>query len=132
MFFLTYLRREMRRRMRQAIFIALGLAVGIGLVITVIGASNGVKSAQSKVLADLYGIGTDLTVTTTPKAPSGNPGKGSGGNRISIGPGGGQECTNGKCTPLKGGDVIDNLVPADNGALSASEINAIARLHDVK
>ena len=134
MFFLTYLRREMRRRMRQAIFIALGLAVGIGLVITVIGASNGVKSAQSKVLADLYGIGTDLTVTTTPQRPS-NPGQ---GQRIQIrtGPGGsgasGQSCVNGKCTPLKGGDTIDNMASGNLGSLSSAEIAKIAKLAHVK
>ncbi len=129
MFFFTYLRRELRRRMRQSVFIALGLALGIGLVITVIGASDGVKSAQSKVLADLYGVGTDLTVTTTPTPPK-NPG--SGGVRIGIGPGGGQECTNGKCTPLKGGDVIDNMSPADYGTLAASKVTAVAGLRDVK
>src|SRR2546423_849862 len=73
MFFVTYLRRELRRRMRQAIFIALGLAIGIGLVITVMGASAGVKAAQAKVLRALYGIGTDITVSTKPKPPSGRP-----------------------------------------------------------
>ena len=138
MFFITYLRRELRRRMRQAIFIALGLALGIGLVITVMGASNGVKQAQSKVLADLYGIGTDLTVTTKPKPPSTS--KGGQSFRIGSGPGGpsgpsgpsGQICTNGTCKALKGGDVIDNLMAADNGMLSAATINAIAHLHDVK
>ena len=133
MFFLTYLKRELRRRMRQAIFIAVGLAVGIGLVITVIGASNGVKHAQSKVLADLYGVGTDLTVTTTPQRPS-SPGK---GNTIQIrngagsGPSG-QECTNGTCHALKGGDVIDNLAALNYGTINASEISAIAHLAHVK
>ena len=74
MFFLTYLRRELRRRMRQAIFIAIGLAIGIGLVITVMGASSGVKAAQGKVLRALYGIGTDVTVTTKPTPPKGAQG----------------------------------------------------------
>ena len=67
MFYFVYLKRELRRRMRQAVFIAIGLAIGIGLVITVIGASSGVKAAQAKVLRTLYGIGTDVTVTTKPK-----------------------------------------------------------------
>jgi putative ABC transport system permease protein len=72
--FFTYLRRELRRRMRQAVFIALGLAVGVGLVITVTAASAGVKNAQGTVLHALYGVGTDVTVTKTPKAGSFSPG----------------------------------------------------------
>ena len=68
--FFTYLRRELRRRIRQAIFIALGLAVGIGLVITVTAASSGVKSAEGSVLKNLYGVGTDATVTKNPTAGS--------------------------------------------------------------
>jgi putative ABC transport system permease protein len=133
MFFLTYLKRELRRRMRQAIFIALGLAIGIGLVITVIGSSNGVKHAQTKVLADLYGVGTDLTVTTTPQRPT-SPGQ---GNTIQIhngagsGPSG-EQCTNGKCHALKGGDVIDNLAAMNYGTIGTSEISAIEHLAHVK
>jgi putative ABC transport system permease protein len=72
--FFTYLWRELRRRMRQAIFIAIGLALGIGLVITVTSASSGVKNAQASVLHSLYGVGTDITVTTPPKAGSGGGG----------------------------------------------------------
>jgi putative ABC transport system permease protein len=131
MFFFTYLRRELRRRMRQAVFIALGLALGIGLVITVIGASSGVKTAQAKVLQALYGIGTDVTVTTKPKAPSGQRTSGqavgapvsgsSGGPRAEI-------CLNGKCYTS---GTVDTLVPANVGALSQSEVAQIARLHDV-
>jgi hypothetical protein len=105
MFFLTYLRRELRRRMRQAIFIAIGLAIGIGLVITVMGASSGVKAAQAKVLRALYGIGTDVTVTTKPTPPKGAQGSAPiSGQATSGGPGGGsnggphaQACINGKC-----------------------------------
>jgi len=71
--FFTYLVRELRRRARQASFIALGLAVGIGLVITVTAASSGVKNAQGSVLHSLYGVGTDITVTTAPSRGSGSP-----------------------------------------------------------
>ena len=129
MFFLTYLRRELRRRMRQAIFIALGLAVGIGLVITVLGASTGVKAAQAKVLRALYGIGTDVTVTTKPKPPSARPATG-GQNAAGPGPGGGHAtiCLNGKCYTS---GTIDTLVSGDSGALSAAAAGQIARLHDV-
>jgi putative ABC transport system permease protein len=73
--FFTYLRRELRRRIRQASFIALGLAVGIGLVITVTAASSGVKSAEGGVLKNLYGVGTDATVTKSPTAGSFAAGK---------------------------------------------------------
>jgi putative ABC transport system permease protein len=127
MFFLTYLRRELRRRMRQAIFVALGLAVGIGLVITVIGASSGVKAAQAKVLKVLYGIGTDVTVTTNLKPPTGPPKSGP-----SCGHAGGPDSgpvveINGKCYTS---GTVDFLVPG-YGALSEAEVAQIARLHDV-
>jgi ABC-type lipoprotein release transport system permease subunit len=74
--FFTYVRRELRRRMRQAVFIALGLALGVGLVITVTAASAGVRNAQGTVLHALYGVGTDVTVTKTPKAGSFSPRRG--------------------------------------------------------
>jgi len=129
MFFLTYLRRELRRRMRQAIFIALGLAVGIGLVITVMSASAGVKAAQAKVLRALYGIGTDLTVTTKPKPPSSKPITGQSGTNQGNGPGSGLGvCINGKCYSS---GTIDTLVSGDQGPLSAQTAAKIARLAHV-
>jgi putative ABC transport system permease protein len=132
MFFLTYLRRELRRRMRQAIFIALGLAIGIGLVITVMGASSGVKAAQAKVLQALYGIGTDVTVTTKPKPPSGRPttGQQTAGGHGTGGPSGGgaEVCINGKCYTS---GTIDTLISENYGALSAATAAEVARLHDV-
>jgi putative ABC transport system permease protein len=129
MFFLTYLRRELRRRMRQAIFIALGLAIGIGLVITVMGASAGVKAAQAKVLRALYGIGTDVTVTTKPKPPSSRP---TTGQANATGPGGGPGhatvCLNGKCYTS---GTIDTLVSGNYGALSEETAKKIAQLNHV-
>ena len=129
MFFLTYLRRELRRRMRQAIFIALGLAIGIGLVITVMGASSGVKAAQAKVLQALYGIGTDVTVTTKPKPPPTRPTTGNQ-NVAGSGPGSGHAtvCLNGKCYTS---GTIDTLSSGDSGTLSAATAGQIARLDDV-
>ncbi|MYW64767.1 FtsX-like permease family protein [Streptomyces sp. SID8379] len=70
--FLTYLRRELRRRRKAALVVASGLALGIALVITVTSVSAGMKQAQSKVLASLYGLGTDMTVTKAAAAPSKN------------------------------------------------------------
>jgi putative ABC transport system permease protein len=131
MFFLTYIRRELRRRMRQAVFIALGLAIGIGLVITVIGASSGVKAAQAEVLRALYGIGTDITVTTKPTAPSGKPaiapqsGSANGGP---SGPARAEICINGKCYTS---GTVDTLTLGDTGSLSAAQVSQIARLRGV-
>jgi putative ABC transport system permease protein len=62
--------RVVRRGLRQAILIAIGLAIGIGLVITVMGASAGVRGTQAKVLRSLYGVGTDVTVTQKPTRPT--------------------------------------------------------------
>lgn len=64
MFFMTYLRRELRHRKKQAAFTAAGLAVAIALVISVASASAGAAKAQKTVLKGLYGVGTDITVTT--------------------------------------------------------------------
>jgi putative ABC transport system permease protein len=124
MFFVTYLRRELRRRMRQAVVIALGLALGIGLVITVTAALAGVKNAQASVLKGLYGIGTDITVTTAPKPLS--RGRGS---TIQISPRGSQVCNDGKCHT--GPQKVDNLASPAYGLLAASSVAAVARLHDV-
>jgi putative ABC transport system permease protein len=130
MFFITYLGRELRRRMRQAIFIALGLALGVGLVITVIGASTAVKAAQGKVLASLYGVGTDLTVTTAPPRLTGNPGSRGGGVGITMGPGGFEICENGKCRSAAG-QSIDTLGPMQDAPMSESLVAKVARLHGV-
>jgi putative ABC transport system permease protein len=138
MFFLTYLRRELRRRMRQAIFIAIGLAIGIGLVITVMGASSGVKAAQAKVLRALYGIGTDVTVTTKPTPPKGAQGSApiasgpTNSQQSANGPGGNglhaQACINGKCYTS---GTIDTLDSGAYGPLGAATIAKIAHLAHV-
>jgi putative ABC transport system permease protein len=126
MFYFTYLRRELRRRMRQYIFIGLGLAIGIGLVITVIGASAGVKAAQDKVLRSLYGIGTDLTVTMTPQAA----GTGNGFSSIRTTPSGTEECSNNVCHKVTG-NAVNQLNNPTEGTFSAATVAEIARLHDV-
>lgn len=62
--FFTYIRRELRRRRKQAIVVALGLGLGIGLVVTVSAMADGVRDAQGSVLRSLYGVATDVTITT--------------------------------------------------------------------
>ncbi|HTX82637.1 MAG TPA: ABC transporter permease [Streptosporangiaceae bacterium] len=128
-FFLRYLGRELGRRARQAIVIALGLALGIGLVITVSAAADGVKNAQASVLHSLYGVGTDITVTESPSAGSGAKGH---HTSISIQGGPGSKptvCINGKCST--GAQNIANLVSANKGTLSYSDIAKIEKLAHV-
>jgi putative ABC transport system permease protein len=107
-FFLTYLRRELRRRMRQALLIAVGLAIAVGLVVTVTAASAGVSNAQAAVLHSLYGIGTDITVTTMAPAPrSGSSGLGSNAKQV------------------------NSLSAGDAGLLNVSSVTSISHLRDV-
>ena len=120
--FFTYLRRELRRRMRQAIFIALGLALGVGLVITVTAASAGVKNAQGTVLHALYGVGTDVTVTKTPKAGSFSPGSFGFGFRAGTG-----------SRPVAGTKINNDTLSASPtlAAISSSSVATVAGLHGV-
>jgi putative ABC transport system permease protein len=61
-FYLRYLSAELRRRKGRTILTSLGLAVGVGMVATVVALSKGLDDAQSKVLAPLTGVGTDMSV----------------------------------------------------------------------
>jgi putative ABC transport system permease protein len=134
MFFVIYVRRELRRRMRQAIFIALGLAVGVGLVVTVASASAGVKQAESGVLAALYEVGTDVTVTGPAPGPP-KPGSTSRNDQDSYGvepgPNGQPEIcfSNGGCTSAAG-KTIDELTAPYSG-ISDARVAEAARLPGV-
>jgi putative ABC transport system permease protein len=130
-FFLRYLGRELGRRARQAVVIAIGLALGIGLVITVSAAAAGVKNAQASVLHSLYGVGTDISVTQSPKSGSGLAGPKGGSIQIQGGPGQTPKvCINGKCR--SGSTTLDNLVasPGD-GPVRYSDVDKIAGLAHV-
>lgn len=63
MFAVTYAAHELRRRFGRTILTALGLAAGVGLVIGIVGVSDGLDQAQAKVLAPLQSVGTDVLVT---------------------------------------------------------------------
>ncbi len=66
----TYLMRELTNRKKHTAIIAIGMALAIALVIIVNGVAAGVRDAQSSVLASVYGVGTDITVSQTPVAPT--------------------------------------------------------------
>ncbi|HVA99799.1 MAG TPA: hypothetical protein VNE42_00855 [Acidimicrobiales bacterium] len=62
---LSYAFNELRRRIGRTIVTALGLAAGVGLVMGIIGVSQGLSDAQNKVLSPLGSVGTDIIVTRT-------------------------------------------------------------------
>ncbi|MCU1588448.1 MAG: hypothetical protein JWN31_1941 [Frankiales bacterium] len=62
---LRYARNELRRRRSRTVLTALGLASGVGLVMAIVGVSQGLDQAQDKVLSPLSSVGTDILVTRT-------------------------------------------------------------------
>ena len=83
--FVTYLRRELAGRRKQTAIVAIGMALAIALVIIVNGVSSGVQSAQASVLASVYGVGTDITVSQTPAAPTDGASGGGGPQNFDFG-----------------------------------------------
>jgi ABC-type antimicrobial peptide transport system permease subunit len=81
----TYLFRELTNRRKQTAIIAIGMALAIALVIIVNAVSAGVRDAQSSVLASIYGVGTDITVSQAAQPPT----QGTGGPRFDFGAGAG-------------------------------------------
>ena len=87
----TYLLRELTNRRKQTAIIAIGMALAIALVIIVNAVSAGVSAAQASVLASVYGVGTDITVSQTPAAPTqGADGQAGGPPAFNFGSGDGQ------------------------------------------
>ncbi|WP_313539970.1 ABC transporter permease [Leifsonia aquatica] len=83
----TYLLRELTNRRKQTAIIAIGMALAIALVIIVNGISAGVKEAQASVLASVYGVGTDITVSKTAEAPAEGQAGGPGNFQFGSGDG---------------------------------------------
>jgi ABC-type antimicrobial peptide transport system permease subunit len=80
----SYAWHELRRRFGRTLVTALGLAAGVGLVMSIIGVSDGLSSAQKSVLSPLGSVGTNVIVTrtvaaTTNKNASSNSDKRSNG-----------------------------------------------------
>ena len=65
MFSLGYAWNELRRRWGRTLVTAFGLAAGVGLVMGIIGVSQGLSDAQNSVLSPLGAVGTDIIVTRT-------------------------------------------------------------------
>ncbi|MGD0381316.1 MAG: ABC transporter permease, partial [Acidimicrobiales bacterium] len=62
---LAYVRHELLRRWSRTLVTALGLAAGVGLVMGIVGVSNGLSDAQNRVLSPLSTVGTDIVVERT-------------------------------------------------------------------
>src|SRR5947209_12125493 len=122
MFQRGYLLQELRRRWGRTLVTALGLAVGVGLVLGIIGLSQGLSEAQTAVLQPLSSIGTDILVTrVATSTATGNgaqnnsaPNNGGGGffaNGANGGGGGG----GGAAVALNGANASDaNALLAEN------------------
>ena len=65
LFSLSYAWNELRRRIGRTVVTAIGLAAGVGLVMGIIGVSQGLSDAQNKALSPLNAVGTDIIVTRT-------------------------------------------------------------------
>src|SRR5437660_2333209 len=113
MFQRGYLLQELRRRWGRTLVTALGLAVGVGLVLGIIGLSQGLSEAQTAVLQPLSSIGTDILVTrvATSTATSNGPQNNNGGGFFNASPGGG----GGAGVNLNGANASDaNALLAEN------------------
>ena len=124
MFQKGYLLNELRRRWGRTVVTALGLAVGVGLVIGIIGVSQGLSEAQNSVLSPLQAIGTDILVTrvATSTATSNQNGGGGGGGFFGPGGGGIGGAINGAVTSLNSSDTTALLAENSNVATDLSKL----------
>ncbi len=138
MFAMGYAWNELRRRWSRTVVTAIGLAAGVGLVMGIVGVSDGLTQAQNKVLSPLSSVGTDIIVTrtvdatttsgsgstTTTTTPTGNGfggGGGGGGGFFGAGAGRGRG----------GASAIATLNASDQAALlnaNSSVLTDLAKL----
>lgn len=133
---MRYAANELRRRRSRTVLTAFGLAAGVGLVMAIVGVSDGLAQAQTKVLSPLTSVGTDILVTRTVGAtaasasPSPTPAAAAGGHG---GGEGGGEGGGGFFGARAGGagDALASLNDADTAALlneNSSVVTDLAKL----
>src|SRR5580700_9303650 len=88
MFAVGYAWNELRRRWSRTVVTAIGLAAGVGLVMGIVGVSDGLTQAQNKVLSPLSTVGTDIIVTRTVAATPSSTGSASTTTTAPLGAGG--------------------------------------------
>jgi putative ABC transport system permease protein len=121
--FFAYLRRELAGRRKQTAIVATGMALAIALVILVNSIAAGVKTAQADVLSSVYGVGTDITISQEPTAPT----EGGGGpGRFDFGSDAG-ETTDGTTS------VSQSRLTADRGTTTfdAAELDTVSGIDNV-
>jgi ABC-type antimicrobial peptide transport system permease subunit len=113
---IRYAGNELRRRRTRTVLTAFGLASGVGLVMGIVGVSDGLDEAQAKVLSPLSSVGTDIlvtrtvgattgtTATPTPTPTTGTQGR-QGGGFFSSGPGAGGGGANDALASLNDSDA---------------------------
>jgi ABC-type lipoprotein release transport system permease subunit len=134
LFSFGYAWNELRRRLGRTIVTAIGLAAGVGLVMGIIGVSQGLSAAQNKALSPLNSVGTDIivtrtvaptlsTATTTTTTPANRFGGGGGGGGGGFGGGGG-----GGFFAGGGGSSLNSSDDAALAAANSSVITDLAKL----
>ncbi len=131
MFSFGYAWNELRRRIGRTIVTAVGLAAGVGLVMGIIGVSQGLSDAQNKALSPLNSVGTAIivtrtvaptlsTTTTTTTTPFNGFGGGGGGAGAGAGGGG--------FFGGRGGAALNSSDAAALAAANSSVITDLAKL----
>ncbi len=147
MFSIGYAWNELRRRWSRTVVTAIGLAAGVGLVMGIVGVSDGLTQAQNKVLSPLSSVGTDIivtrtvdatstssnasTTTTTTTTPAAGFGGGGGGAGGPGGGGGGGFFGAGAGRGRGGASAIASLNASDQAALlnaNSSVLTDLAKL----
>jgi len=135
-FSLHYAWNELRRRLGRTIVTAIGLAAGVGLVMGIIGVSQGLSDAQNKALSPLNTVGTAIivtrtvaptlsTATTTTTTPSSGFGGGGGAGSFS---GGGDGGGGAGFFAGRGGSSLNSSDAAALAAANSSVITDLAKL----
>lgn len=115
---LGYLWNELHRRAGRTVLTALGLAAGVGLVMAIIGVSDGLSQAQNRILSPLGSVGTDIIVTRTVAPTTSTTGASPSNNsQGSQGPEGGG-------TQGSGGGGFFAGGPTGGGGGALSQLNA--------
>jgi ABC-type lipoprotein release transport system permease subunit len=139
---LGYAWSELRRRWSRTVVTAIGLAAGVGLVMAIVGVSNGLTQAQNKVLSPLSSVGTDIivtrtvapttgsssTTTTTTPATGGFGGGGFTGGAGGAGGGEGGFFGRAAARGLGGAAGINSLNSSDESALLSANSSVLTDL----